>query len=187
MAQPKHEICQRCMIYMYDTFLHPLPYDHPLRKKVNDQQVKAKVYELCLRMKDLLLCIQNHFHFTKTLLVSYRFNAKKYNVTNETLENDLYKAILTWYLQVSLSKQRHDLFKNTVEEFCVWAICEGLFKTTRKENPIPMARQWILLYYISFLEHLESIHEDHSQPLRTPFQESKISEKEIEEWGDLYT
>ena len=180
------EICQRCMIYMYDTFQHPLPHTHPLRSRINDSRVRENLHELTVRMKDLLLCTQNHFHFTKTLLNSYRFNAKKYNVTNDDLENDLYRAILTWYLQVSLNKQKHALFKSTVEDLCIWAIEKGFLKLKRKENPIPVLRQWILIYYFAFLEHLSEIHSDHTQKT-PPSLESKISEKEIEDWGDLYT
>jgi hypothetical protein len=89
-------------------------------------------------------------------------------------EEDIYSAILTWYLENP--KDLHKV-KGSIDELCLWAACIGAVKTKKTSDPIPIFRQWFMYQYLHLMKFLDIIHNDHSP---------KIIIQSVDHYNGLY-
>jgi hypothetical protein len=117
---------------------------------------------------------------------------KKLHSPAKPLELHLYDVTLNYYKYVGCSVLKQKEFEQTIDLICFELLSQGVFKPKKSENPLLAPKLWILEKYFFLLEHLKEIHDEHSGKKSVDlntlvFQKNeRISDQEIDSWGDLY-
>jgi hypothetical protein len=111
---------------------------------------------------------------------------KKIHTPSKPLELHLWDVSLNYYKYTSPSYKREQELDQTMKLVTIELVEHGFFRTQKD------ASLWFLEKYFFFLEGLKEIHDEHSGLKEVDLntlvfkKNERITEEEIESWGNLY-
>ena len=180
--------CPLCLCFLQDTL-----ESNNLSTNLSCKKLHSLSGKIAGELHRLLTTIQNHHNMVLRVKKEYlNLVEKKIHTPAKSLEMHLYDVSANYYKWVDVNKQKGWEFEQTIQLLCYELLSNGVFKLSRATDPLLPPKQWLLEKYFFFLEHLKDIHIEHSKKnlldvdslvfLKT----ERISDSEIESWGNLY-
>lgn len=187
--------CNHCLAYVEDILWFPSQF----QSKISPTLLKKHKRNLACEIESLLSRVRNHHYMVRRVKTEYLALVKnKLHTPAKPLEIHLFDVAVHYYDYCYPNKEKQTELKKTIEYLCLELVSLGIVRCKRNEDPLLASKLWFLDKYFHFVEHLESIHSEHSKlsvphDLR-PYYLNKgiqimevIPEEEIRTWDDLYT
>lgn len=166
-----HTKCPKCIAYIQDTLSYPLRHEHPLSKKILLIKLQPLLYELAETMETFIKSYIGHKNLAPRLLRDTQ------NIKQKIEPQDYYRIytlILRWYQDLYFSvkieskkekeKRKHP-FQMDMETLAILATELGAIRTDKQESPLTVFIQWFMEHYLSLLNHLDGVHEEHEKKI----------------------
>jgi hypothetical protein len=174
-------MCQKCLAFIQDYLEFPTSHKPHSSKKLSflTRKIANELYRVLIK-------INHHHNMVKRVKGEYlNLVEKKIHVPTKPLELHLWEVALNYYNYMYTNKEKQKDLQSTVDLIVIELIEHGVFRQDA-------AKRWCLEKYFFILEHLKEIHDEHSglkeADLNTIVftKQEKISDAEIESWGNLY-
>jgi hypothetical protein len=176
-------MCKKCLIFIQDY----LEYPSQTYKPSSSKNLPILSRTIACEIHRLLTTISHHHNMVKRVKREYlNLVDKNIHVPSKPLEIHLWDVSLNYYKYMYPSKEKLHELDQTIQIVSVELVEKGIFRTQKE------ATSWCLEKYFFFLEVLKEIHDEHSGIKEVDLntlvfnKNEKITEAEIDSWGNLY-
>ncbi len=180
--------CSLCLCFLQDFIEF-----QPTSSNLSCEKLQRLSRTIACELHKLLTTIHGHHNMVLRVKREYlNLVEKKIHTPIKPLELHLYDVSLNYYKYVACNLSKQKELEQTIELICTELLSEGLFKCAKQGDLYEAPKRWLLDKYFFFLEHLKSIHDEHTGKKSAEFdtlvfkKNERISEEEIESWGNLY-
>lgn len=180
--------CHLCIRYLQD-FIE----SHNSFNSRSSYKLQPLTRTIAFELHRLLTTIREHHNMVLRVKREYlNLVEKKLHTPAKSIELHLYDVSLNYYKWCSCNRLKEKEFEQTIQMICYELLSSGVFKCSRTKDPLLAPKEWLLQKYFFLLEHMKDIHDEHlgkkSLDVDTLiFQKhERISDQEIESWGNLY-
>ena len=176
-------MCQKCLCFIQDYL------EYPSHKHTTSSSKKISILTrtIAFEIHRMLQKFTSHHNMVKRVKREYvNLVDKKIHTPSKPLELHLWDVVLNYYKFTNASSQKGNELDQTLQLITVELVEAGFFRTQTD------ASLWILEKYFFFMEVLKEIHTEHSglkevDPDTLVFKKTeKLTDAEIESWGNLY-
>lgn len=181
--------CPLCIRFVHDTL-----ESHNTFANHSCEKLQLLTRTIAFELIRLLTTIHHHHNMVLRVKREYlNLVEKKIHTPAKPLELHLYDVSVNYYKWCIQNESKQKEFEQTIQLICYELLSNGVFKCSKSKDPLLAPKEWLLQKYFFLVEHLKSIHTEHSRKNTLDldtlvFQRSeKISEEEIASWNDLYS
>jgi len=176
-------MCQKCLFFIQDYLEYP-SHNHKLSSCKN---LSILTRTIAFEMYRLLQNFKSHHNMVKRVKEGYlNLVEKNIHKPSKPLELHLWDVVLNYYKYTYPSNSKQTELDQTIQLITIELVEANFFRTQAD------ATLWILEKYFFLMEVLKEIHDQHSGikdvDLNTIVfkKNEKITDEEIESWGNLY-
>jgi hypothetical protein len=176
-------MCHKCICFIQDF----LEYPSHTYKLSSSKKLSSLTRTIAHEIHRLLISFNSHHNMVKRVKREYlNLVEKNIHTPCKPLELHLWNVALNYYKYTYPSYKREQELDQTVQLITVELVESGCFRSQKD------ASLWLLEKYFFLLECLKEIHDEHSgvkpADLTTLVfnKHEKITDEEIESWGNLY-
>ena len=176
-------MCQKCLSFIQDYLEYP-SHNYKLSSSKNLLILRRTI---AFEIHRLLQNYKSHHNMVKRVKDGYlNLVDKKIHTPSKPLELHLWDVVLNYYKYTYPSSSKQKELDQTIQLITIELVEFGIFRTQAD------ATLWILEKYFFLMEVLKDLHDEHSGNRQVDlntivFKKSeKITDEEIESWGNLY-
>lgn len=175
-------MCQKCICFIQDY----LEYPSQSWKSSSSKNFPILTRTIAYEIYRLLTKVNHHHNMVKRVKGEYvNLVAKKIHIPSKPVEMHLWEVAVNYYSYMYANKEKQKDLQTTIDLICMEVVDQGMVREKK-------AKGWCLEKYFFLLENLKEIHDEHSGlkeiDLNTLVfvKSEKVTDDEIELWGDLY-